>query len=64
MRGGISGTLYAGFEVEDAQKRMGGKWTKMGPRDQFSLRRIEPGADLCAICAVLFKAAPFYELDF
>src|SRR4030095_9901417 len=28
-------------EVEEAQKRMGGKWTKLGMLDQFSLWRIE-----------------------
>jgi dolichyl-phosphate-mannose-protein mannosyltransferase len=30
------------FEVEEAQKRLGGKWTKLGMLDQISLWQIEP----------------------
>jgi hypothetical protein len=33
------------FEVEEAQKRMGGKWTKLGMLDQFSLWRVELASD-------------------
>ncbi|HEY6403131.1 MAG TPA: hypothetical protein VI479_17055, partial [Blastocatellia bacterium] len=33
------------FEIEDAQKKIGGRWTKVGALDQISLWRIEPGAD-------------------
>jgi 4-amino-4-deoxy-L-arabinose transferase-like glycosyltransferase len=29
------------FEIEEAQKRIGGRWTKVGMLDQFSLWRIE-----------------------
>jgi hypothetical protein len=32
-------------EVEEAQKRMGGKWTKLGMLDQFSLWRVELASD-------------------
>jgi hypothetical protein len=33
--------LLWSHEVDEAQKRMGGKWTKLGTLDQFSLWRIE-----------------------
>lgn len=33
------------YEVEEAQKRMGGKWTKLGMLDQFSLWRVELASD-------------------
>jgi hypothetical protein len=37
--------LLGPWEIEEAQKRISGKWTKMGSQDQFSLWRIEPVAD-------------------
>jgi hypothetical protein len=33
------------YEVEEAQKRMGGKWAKLGMLDQFSLWRVELASD-------------------
>ncbi len=33
------------FEIEDAQKRLGGKWTKLGMYKQVSLWQIEPASD-------------------
>lgn len=32
------------WEIEEAQKRISGKWTKLGILEQFSLWRIEPAA--------------------
>jgi len=32
-------------EIEEAQKRLGGKWTKLGTLDQTSLWRIEPASE-------------------
>jgi hypothetical protein len=37
--------LLQPFEIEDAKKRMGGKWTKLGMLDQISLWRIELASD-------------------
>ncbi|HEY7182530.1 MAG TPA: hypothetical protein VIC84_13975, partial [Blastocatellia bacterium] len=37
--------LLLPFEIEDAQKKIGGRWTKIGARDQVSLWRIELASD-------------------
>jgi len=37
--------LLMPFEVEEAQKRLGGKWAKLGMLDQMSLWRIELDSD-------------------
>jgi hypothetical protein len=37
--------LLGPLEIEEAQKRISGRWTNIGSQDQFSLWRIEPAAD-------------------
>jgi hypothetical protein len=37
--------LLLPFEIDDAQKRLGGKWVKLGMLDQVSLWQIDPTSD-------------------